>query len=193
MVQLLREIGSAWTCKTRYQQDGLGRGKGARTITAVDGGTGRCEHSLCSDRRQRGAAWVATVDPGAARNTVGVNLMVNRADFDRVNAAMQAAGFAHYELMDVHMFLDGPNGRPRDAVHLLFAGEKVKQTYSKAAQELTTTTDHRSYKLLDLEPLKDRAHLRNVIEVGLVDQSWPSRLPPTMGARLQELLDDPNG
>ena len=27
--------------------------------------------------------------------------MVNRADFDRVKAAMEAAGFVHYELVDV--------------------------------------------------------------------------------------------
>jgi hypothetical protein len=27
------------------------------------------------------AAWVSTVDPGAARNTVDVDIMVNRSDF----------------------------------------------------------------------------------------------------------------
>src|SRR5437868_5204997 len=73
------------------------------------------------------AAWVSTVDPGAARNTVDVDLLVNRADLERVKTALVAAGFVHYELMNVHMFLDGPDGSPRDAVHLLFAGEKVKQ------------------------------------------------------------------
>jgi hypothetical protein len=149
------------------------------------------------------AAWVSTVDPGAARNTVDVDLMVNRADFDRVKAAMEAAGFVHYELVDVHMFLDGPDGRPRDAVHLLFAGEKVKQGYSEAAPELTAAPNYSAYKLLDLEKLvvmkltsfrrKDQVHLQDMIEVGLLDQSWPSHLPPELGARLQELLDDPNG
>ena len=29
--------------------------------------------------------------------------------------------------------------------------------------------------------------------VGLIDATWPTRLPPSLGARLQELLDDPNG
>jgi hypothetical protein len=149
------------------------------------------------------AAWVSKVDPGAARNTVDVDLMVNRADFERVKAAMEAAGFVHYELMDGQMFLDGPDGRPRDAVHLLFAGEKVRQSYSEAAPELTATADYSSYKLLDLEKLvvmkltsfrrKDQVHLQDMIEVGLLDQSWPSRLPPALAGRLQELLDDPNG
>jgi hypothetical protein len=149
------------------------------------------------------AAWISKVDPGAARNTVDVDLMVNRSDLERVKAVLAASGFVHYELMDVHMFLDGPDGRPRDAVHLLFAGEKVKQGYSERAPELAAAADHSSYKLLDLEPLvvmkltsfrrKDQVHLQDMIEVGLLDETWPSRLPPELAARLQELLDDPNG
>jgi hypothetical protein len=149
------------------------------------------------------AAWVSKIDPGAARNTVDVDLMVNRADLDRIEQSMSAAGFVHYELMYVHMFLDGPDGSPRDAVHLFFAGEKVKQAYSEAAPDLTAVSDHPQYKLLDLKPLvvmkltsfrrKDQVHLQDMIEVGLLDTSWPSRLPPELAARLQELLDDPNG
>ena len=67
--------------------------------------------------------------------------------------ALEAAGFQHYELMDVHMFLDGPNGRPRDAVHLLFAGEKVKAEYSEAAPSLAEVDKHELHKLLAFEPL----------------------------------------
>ncbi len=149
------------------------------------------------------AAWVSTVDPGAARNTVDVDIMVNRADLPAIKTAMESAGFQHYELMDVHMFLDSPNGRPRDAVHLLFAGEKVKQAYSEPAPTLVATDEYESHKLLALEPLvvmkltsfrdKDRTHLRDMIEVGLLDDSWPPRLPAELAARLQKLLDDPDG
>jgi hypothetical protein len=147
------------------------------------------------------AAWVSKVDPGAARNTVDVDIMVNRSDFDAVKTALEGAGFQHYELMDVHMFLDGPNGRPRDAVHLLFAGEKVKQEYAAAAPDLTATEQTASHKLLALEPLvvmkltsfrlKDRVHILDLIDVGLLDDSWVKRLPPELGQRLQELLDNP--
>src|SRR3990172_8454558 len=63
------------------------------------------------------AAWVSKVDPGAARNTVDVDIMVNRAEFEAVKSAMAKAGFHHRQLLCVNMFLDGPNGRPRDAVH----------------------------------------------------------------------------
>jgi hypothetical protein len=41
--------------------------------------------------------------------------------------------------------------------------------------------------------LKDRVHLLDMIGVGLLDQSWPARLPPELAARLQQLLDNPNG
>jgi len=40
---------------------------------------------------------------------------------------------------------------------------------------------------------KDRTHLRDLIGVGLVDATWPARFPLPLGARLQQLLDDPNG
>jgi hypothetical protein len=149
------------------------------------------------------AAWISTVDPGAARNTVDVAIMVNRADLSAVKTALEGAGFHHYELMDVHMFLDGPDGRPRDAVHLLFAGEKVKQQYSEAAPTLADVELHESHKLLALEPLvvmkltsfrdKDRTHLRDMIGVGLVDHSWLGRLPTALADRLKELLDNPDG
>src|SRR5262245_13516539 len=46
------------------------------------------------------AAWVSKVDPGAARNTVDVDLMVNRADLDAIIVALAKAGFVHHELMD---------------------------------------------------------------------------------------------
>ena len=40
---------------------------------------------------------------------------------------------------------------------------------------------------------KDRVHLRDLIEVGLVDATWAARLPSKLAARLQDLLDNPEG
>jgi hypothetical protein len=120
-----------------------------------------------------------------------------------VKTALEGAGFHHYVMMDVHMFLDGPNGRPRDAVHRLFAGEKVKQEYLEPASSLAANDRHESHRLLALEPLvvmkltsfcdKDRTHLRDMIEVGLLDSTWLPRLPNELAARLQDLLDNPEG
>ena len=40
---------------------------------------------------------------------------------------------------------------------------------------------------------KDRTHLRDLIDVGLIDSSWPARFAPELATRLQQLLDTPEG
>src|SRR5215210_229895 len=94
------------------------------------------------------AAWVSKVDPGAARNTVDVDLMLNRCDLDSATKALANAGFVHHELLGVNMFLDGPDGRPRDAVHIFFAGEKVRPHHAAPAPDLAATDQHEAYKLI---------------------------------------------
>ena len=148
------------------------------------------------------AAWVSKVDPGAARNTVDVDLMVNRADFEGVKTTLEKAGFVYRRVLGVNIFLDGPDGRPSDGVHVLFAGEKVRPQYYAAAPLLIADQSHSAYRLLDLEPLvtmkltsfrrKDQVHLEDLIRVGLLDRSWLTRLQPELAARLKELLDNPD-
>jgi hypothetical protein len=38
---------------------------------------------------------------------------------------------------------------------------------------------------------KDRTHLRDLIDIGLIDASWPQRFSLELGTRLQHLLDTP--
>jgi hypothetical protein len=40
---------------------------------------------------------------------------------------------------------------------------------------------------------KDRVHVRDLIDVGLVDQSWLQKVAVPLRSRLQELLDSPEG
>lgn len=40
---------------------------------------------------------------------------------------------------------------------------------------------------------RDRMHLRDLIDVGLVDETWTAQLPAELATRLQELLDNPDG
>jgi hypothetical protein len=59
------------------------------------------------------------------------------------------------------------------------------------------------FRLLNLDALvtmkltsyrdKDRVHLRDMIEIGQIDESWLSRVPESLRDRLQALLDDPDG
>lgn len=149
------------------------------------------------------AEWVARADEGAVRNTRDVDLLVRRSDLPAVRTALEAAGFVYHQLLDVDMFIDGPQGRPSEAVHLLFAGEKVKPEYENASPELDESERAAEFQVAALPSLvkmkliawrdKDRTHLRDLIGVGLIDATWPARFPPPLGARLQQLLDDPNG
>jgi len=149
------------------------------------------------------AAWVARVDRAAVRNTQDVDILVRRADFDAVKAALESAGFVHASVMDVTCFIDGPDGSPRDAVHLLFAGEKVRESYPLPTADVTERERAEDYHVVGLEALvrmklnsfrdKDRMHLRDLADLGLVDATWLERLVPEHAARLKQLLDDPDG
>jgi hypothetical protein len=40
---------------------------------------------------------------------------------------------------------------------------------------------------------KDRTHLRDLIDIGLVDAQWLPRPPEVLAERLRQLLDNPEG
>src|SRR5216684_3458175 len=70
------------------------------------------------------AEWVARIDDEAVRNTRDVDLLVRRADFAQARTALESAGFIYHHLLEIEVFIDGPQGKPSGGVHLLFAGEK---------------------------------------------------------------------
>jgi len=148
------------------------------------------------------AAWVARVDESAVRNTQDVDILLRRGDLETAKNALAAAGFVYRHVKGVDMFLDGPEAKARDAVHVVFSGEKVRPEYLLPAPDLTDAEQTPEFRLLNLEPLvrmkltsfrrKDQVHLLDLAEVGLVDESWLSRLPPELSARLRELLESPD-
>jgi hypothetical protein len=149
------------------------------------------------------ASWVSRVDEAAVRNTQDVDLLIRRADLDAATAALAAAGFVRRHVAGIDLFLDGPGAKARDAVHIVFAGEKVRPEYSQSAPDVAEAEPAASYRVLMLEALvrmkltsfrdKDRTHLRDLLEVGLIDETWCRRLPPELATRLQQLVDTPYG
>jgi len=73
------------------------------------------------------ALWVSRVDESAVRNTQDVDILIRRDDLSAAKAAMEQAGFVYRHLAGMDVFLDGPNAKPRDAVHLVFVGELLRQ------------------------------------------------------------------
>ena len=72
------------------------------------------------------ASWVARVDEAAVRNTQDVDILLNRSDLGAAKQALAVAGFVFRHVKGIDMFLDGAEAKARDAVHILFAGEKVR-------------------------------------------------------------------
>lgn len=147
--------------------------------------------------------WVAQVDEAAVRNTRDVDIVLNRKDIDAAKEALIPAGFVFQEVAGVPRFLDGPEGAPREAVHVVYAGEKVRADYLEAAPEVDRFELIKSMRTLAFPELvrmkltshrlKDRVHLQDMISVGLIDETWLERFSPELRARLKELLDNPEG
>jgi hypothetical protein len=149
------------------------------------------------------AAWVSRVDEAAVRNTQDVDILIRRDDFEAAKRAMGAAGFVYRHTAGLDLFLDGPDTKPRHAVHIVFANEKVRPEEPVVNPDVTESEQADHYRVLSLDALarikltafrdKDRVHLRDLIDVGLVDTSWVGRFPRELGVRLQSLLDTPGG
>jgi hypothetical protein len=149
------------------------------------------------------ASWVATVDEGAVRNTRDVDLLVRRDDLPAVSTALQSVGFVPENVLDVVMFRDGEDGKPSEAVHMLFSGERLRPGDLLPTPDIETGDDPANFRVIALHSLvamklmanrdKDRTHLRDLIGVGLVDASWLPKFPPQLAERLKHILDTPEG
>jgi hypothetical protein len=148
-------------------------------------------------------AWVAQVDEAAVRTTRDVDILLRPVDWPAAVAAMKRAGFICRHAKGVDKFLDGPGAKARDAVHVAFAGERISPTDAVEAPDVAEVEDVRHHRVLRLDALvrmkltsfrdKDRMHLRDMIDVELVDESWCARLPPELATRLKQLLENPSG
>ena len=147
--------------------------------------------------------WVAQVDEAAVRNTRDVDILLDRDRLDDAITALAKVGFVYQVVTEIPMFLDGPEGTPRDAVHIVFAGEKVREDYAELAPRLDQCERPQGFSTLPLEDLvrmkltshrlKDRVHLLDMLSIGLIDETWPKKFAPGLQSRLQALIDNPDG
>ena len=126
--------------------------------------------------------WVGRADPAATRTSKDLEILIRRCDFVAVEETLEGAG---------------------DAVHVVFASEKVKEDSPAASPDISESEEGDQFRVVTLEALvrmklaafrdKDRTHLRDLIEVGLVDQSFFEKIPPELRSRLQMIFDTPEG
>jgi len=147
------------------------------------------------------AYWVSRVDPEAVRNTSDVDLLVRRSDLDGIKEALAPAGFNYRHAAGLDLFVDGPEGRARGGIHLIFAGEMVRPGEALPNPEMTESEAGGEFRVLKLRALvgvkltayrdKDRTHLRDMLEVGLIDGSWGQYYPAELADRLRHLVETP--
>ncbi|WP_442482342.1 nucleotidyltransferase family protein [Aeoliella sp. SH292] len=147
------------------------------------------------------AAWVTRVDAAAVRNTQDVDILLRREDLERAKEAFAKAGFVYRHVKSIDMFLDGEGAKARDAVHVLFAEERIKSDDLSLTPSLDQVDTQGDFAVVDLEALvrmkltsfrlKDQVHLQDMVEVELVDDSWPIRFDGELADRLRKILENP--
>lgn len=135
------------------------------------------------------AAWVTQADEAAVRNTPNVDLLVDRAELARVTRTLEAVGLAV--------------GKARDAVHIVFSGEFVRPEEPLTNPLMSDSVRLDEFQVITLSGLvqikltafrdQDRTHLRDLLDVGLIDASWIDRYPAALGDRLRWLIEHPEG
>lgn len=99
------------------------------------------------------------------------------------------------------MFLEQPEGPARDEVQVIFANERVNDRQLYTHPPATASEQMEGIAILDLDalvrikldpwPHKDRTHLRDMLEVCVLDASWLDSLPPPLAERLRHLFQNP--
>jgi hypothetical protein len=134
--------------------------------------------------------------------------LLRRSDFSSATKALEAAGFVHRRVaalgkaahMDV--FLDGPESKVRDAIHVHFALEKLLPN-SLPNADVSESKETENFRLISIEALvrmklgawrdKDRMHLRDLASVGLLDETWPEKFEGVLRDRMQHIINTPEG
>src|SRR5262249_42137997 len=107
------------------------------------------------------ASWVATVDEGAVRNTRDIDILVRREDMPSITAAFDQDGLSRDEVVEVVVFRDGAAGKPSEAVHIIFSGEKARFDPLLPAPEIQTVDDPGKFRVLILDSLVEMKLLSN--------------------------------
>ncbi|MBN1343983.1 MAG: nucleotidyltransferase family protein [Phycisphaerae bacterium] len=144
------------------------------------------------------AAWVARVDPGATRATKDVDLLVERSDLEAITSTIQGLGFERQDLRSLVRFIDPDEPSRRSGVHLVWADELVRPSYACPAPSMTEAVqDPEGFWVLDLPALVrmkltsnrdiDRAHVGDMLSVGLLTDAFDEVLPAVLRERLAEI------
>jgi hypothetical protein len=138
--------------------------------------------------------YVEQKEPDAGRLTKDIDIAVCRDELMKIAAAAKNFGFEHRHVSGVDMLVPSNGGSARKAVHLIFAGERVRPDYSQPVPKLGSHETIQGLKLIPLADLlrmkltsfriKDQTHIKDLDEAGLLTPQIESE------AELSTLLRD---
>ena len=140
--------------------------------------------------------YVEEAEPDAGRLTKDIDIAVRRKDLEKIGAAAERFGFTLRHVAGVDMLVRKDQPSARRAVHLVFAGEKMRPEYLTATPEVGAGLRIRGFRLAALADLvrmkltsfraKDEAHINDMDEAGLITPELEASLPPELFERLRQ-------
>jgi hypothetical protein len=143
--------------------------------------------------------YVEEREPDAGRLTRDIDIVVRRADLPAIAQAVKPFGLEYRHVAGVDMLLQKGQSARR-AVHLVFSGEKVREQYPEATPEMSPPRILRGVRLVPAEDLirmklssfrlKDRMHLKDLDDAGVITAEIVESLGEEHRARLEEVRRD---
>jgi hypothetical protein len=145
---------------------------------------------------------VEAADPTHSVLTRDIDLMIRRSDLERVKEIASQNGFRFRHAAGLDMLLYGDTDSAKNAVHLIFSGEKVRP--SQATPNPVIDPEKKRIlgesvfviPLLDLMRMKlsayrykDRVHVQSMDAAGLITPQVEAALPTELRARLQHIRE----
>jgi hypothetical protein len=138
--------------------------------------------------------YVEEREPDAGRLTRDIDIAVRREDLERIAKAAEPFGLKYRHAAGMDMLVQAGEPSARRAVHLVFAGEKVRQDYPEPTPQLGDYRTINGIRLIPLADLvsmkltsfraKDEAHLKDLDEAGLITPEMEAGLAPVLRERL---------
>lgn len=115
---------------------------------------------------------------------------------------MAENGFHYRKAAGLDMFLEGADDSVRSAIHVVLANRMVKQDDYEPNPDVEPIEYGDGIRTLPLEclirmklnsfRLKDRVHLLDMLDVGLLNETWIDKFPKPLGDRLRSLIENPD-
>ncbi len=144
---------------------------------------------------------IEPVNPELTTLTRDVDMLVHRGDLVRIAEVASIHGFRYRHARGLDMLMYGETDNPREAVHLMFAGERVKpdqpvpnppidpERRDFLGQEVNVASVEAMVMMkLNANRSKDEVHLQSLDDAGLLDPAFVRMMPGMLRDRLVYIL-----